>query len=129
MLATLADDPLDEPGWLYDPDFSALQTWRSEADGELVYYLFDLLWYGGCDLMPLPLAQRRDILKRIAPTAGPIRISETSMSVAVNLSRSREKWAWKGSLRKRRKVYTNDQAARLGRGCALATSPFGGFRG
>src|SRR4051794_28481444 len=102
MLATLVDQPVDEPGWMYEikwdgfraisyikqdvveirsrnnksfnekfypiysalqqwkrdivvdgeivvlkdnglPDFSALQNWRSEADGRLVYYLFDVL--------------------------------------------------------------------------------------
>src|SRR5215211_1930458 len=26
------------------PDFSGLQLWRSEADGQLLYYLFDILW-------------------------------------------------------------------------------------
>ena len=136
MLATLADLPMDQPGWTYEikwdgfrsisylrnkhidirsrnnkkfnekfypvrqaledwniravvdgeitvinkkgyPDFSALQTWRSEADGELVYYLFDLLWYDGYDLMNLPLVVRREILTKIAPAAGPIRVSES----------------------------------------------------
>ena len=28
-------------------DFSALQNWRSEADGELFYYIFDILWLMG----------------------------------------------------------------------------------
>jgi len=32
------------------PNFGALQNWRSEADGELVYYVFDILWKDGHDL-------------------------------------------------------------------------------
>src|SRR5690606_17100691 len=32
-------------------DFSALQNWRSEADGELLYYVFDVLWLDGKNLM------------------------------------------------------------------------------
>ena len=44
-------------------DFSSLQGWRSEADGQLVYYVFDILWYEGNDLMQLPLQQRREIWK------------------------------------------------------------------
>ena len=36
-------------------DFGKLQNWRSEADGELVYYVFDMLWYEGKNLMDLPL--------------------------------------------------------------------------
>src|SRR5690606_15653335 len=59
------------------PDFGALQTWRSEADGELVYYLFDVLWYDGYDLMNVPLAGRRNILKQIVPANSPIRLSES----------------------------------------------------
>lgn len=135
MLATLADSPADEKGWLFEikwdgfrsisylqkqdvdirsrnnkkfnekfyplrealeawsiravvdgeiivineqgyPDFNALQTWRSEADGQLVYYLFDILWFEGYDLRDVPLGQRRNILKQIVPAKGPIRMSE-----------------------------------------------------
>ncbi|MHB8208385.1 DNA ligase D [Mucilaginibacter sp.] len=49
-------------------NFGALQNWRSEADGELVYYVFDILWYEGNNLMGLPLIQRQAILKDILPT-------------------------------------------------------------
>ena len=58
------------------PDFGALQTWRSEADGELVYYLFDILWLEGYDLTNVPLKHRREILKKILPEKGAIRMSE-----------------------------------------------------
>ena len=58
------------------PDFNALQTWRSEADGDLVYYLFDLLWYDGFNLMNVALIERRRILQRIVPSGMPIRLSE-----------------------------------------------------
>ncbi|RAV99171.1 DNA ligase D [Pseudochryseolinea flava] len=57
-------------------DFNALQNWRSEADGELFYYLFDLLWYDGHDLTALPMHERRAILKSIVPENGSIRYSE-----------------------------------------------------
>ncbi|WP_370896460.1 DNA ligase D [Chryseobacterium gossypii] len=46
-------------------DFGSLQNWRSEADGELVFYAFDLLWYEGKDLMHLPLTERHAILEHI----------------------------------------------------------------
>lgn len=46
-------------------DFGKLQNWRSEADGELIYYVFDLLWYDGHDLMNLPLSKRQEILRNI----------------------------------------------------------------
>ncbi|GAB0157720.1 non-homologous end-joining DNA ligase [Chryseobacterium sp. Alg-005] len=46
-------------------DFSSLQNWRSEADGELVFYAFDLLWYKERNLMGLPLTERHAILEQI----------------------------------------------------------------
>jgi bifunctional non-homologous end joining protein LigD len=48
-------------------DFGALQNWRSEADGNLVYYVFDILWYEGKNLTSLPLSERQAILKNVLP--------------------------------------------------------------
>lgn len=58
-------------------NFGQLQNWRTEADGELVYYIFDLLWFNGRSLMDLPLTERKEILKAILPTDNDnIRLSE-----------------------------------------------------
>lgn len=57
-------------------DFGSLQNWRSEADGQLMYYVFDLLWLEGKDLCGLPLTVRRELLRSITPEEGIIRISE-----------------------------------------------------
>ena len=46
-------------------DFEALQNWRSEADGHLIFYVFDLLWYNGYSLMKLPLQERRSRLQSL----------------------------------------------------------------
>lgn len=126
MLATLVDEPFDDPNWMYEvkwdgyralsyinkgradilsrnnksfndkyyplrellsewktdavidgeivvlnekgqSNFGHLQNWRSEADGELTYYVFDILWYEGISLMELPLADRRKILEDVLP--------------------------------------------------------------
>jgi bifunctional non-homologous end joining protein LigD len=48
-------------------DFSDLQGWRSEADGQLRYYIFDILWLEGKDLMQLSLTERRKILESVIP--------------------------------------------------------------
>jgi bifunctional non-homologous end joining protein LigD len=64
---------LDETG---KSNFSALQNWRSEADGGIYFYVFDLLWIDGKDIMHMPLAERRKILKGIIPEDGLIRLSE-----------------------------------------------------
>ncbi|MGN6508010.1 MAG: DNA ligase D [Chitinophaga sp.] len=71
-------------------DFSALQQWRSEADGELLYFVFDLLWYAGKDLTGLPLSARREQLKKLIPSSGPIRLShdfETSGEEMLRVAR------------------------------------------
>lgn len=48
-------------------NFGDLQNWRSEADGTLRYYVFDILWYKGYDLRHLPLQDRKAILKQLVP--------------------------------------------------------------
>jgi bifunctional non-homologous end joining protein LigD len=59
------------------PGFSDLQLWRSEADGQLLYYLFDILWLEGFSIMHLPLEERKQLLKVILPKENPhLRISE-----------------------------------------------------
>lgn len=58
-------------------NFGRLQNWRSEADGDLYYYVFDLLWLNGRDVTGLPLQQRRWLLKTVLPAQeGLIRMSE-----------------------------------------------------
>ena len=57
-------------------DFSGLQGWRSEADGDLVYYVFDILWLEGKDLTGLALTERKNILRKIIPSKGIVKMSE-----------------------------------------------------
>src|SRR5687768_3395905 len=45
------------------PDFGNLQLWRSEDDGQLLYYLFDILWLEGRSVVHLPIEERRKLLK------------------------------------------------------------------
>jgi len=59
------------------PDFGDLQIWRSEADGQLVFYLFDVLWLEGFNVMNLPLEERHLLLQGIIPAENNIiKISE-----------------------------------------------------
>ncbi len=57
-------------------DFSGLQSWRSEADGQLVFYIFDILWLNGKDVTGLPLTERRDILRSVMPDIPLVKLSE-----------------------------------------------------
>lgn len=61
-------------------NFGNLQNWRSEADGELRFYVFDLLWSDGYSLMRLPLVERRQKLKEILPETDTVLISQDFVS-------------------------------------------------
>lgn len=58
-------------------NFGNLQNWRSEADGELKFYVFDLLWLNGYSLMHLPFSERRVLLEELIPEHSLIHISRT----------------------------------------------------
>ncbi|WP_432710013.1 DNA ligase D [Pedobacter sp.] len=161
MLATLVDEPFDDPGWQYEvkwdgyralafiekgevqlvsrnnksfeekfypifnllkelkfnavfdgeilvldekgrSNFSDLQNWRSEADGELVYYVFDLLWYEGKNLMDMPLIERQAILKEILPTDDDrLRMSKVFHSSGIDFFHAAEKMGLEGIIAKK----------------------------
>ncbi|HUR10574.1 MAG TPA: DNA ligase D [Flavitalea sp.] len=58
-------------------EFGNLQNWKSESDGDLMFYVFDILWLQGVELLDLPLLERRKILSEISPPEGIIRLSES----------------------------------------------------
>jgi bifunctional non-homologous end joining protein LigD len=57
--------------------FGKLQDWKTEADGELLFYVFDILWLEGVELINLPLTERRQILGQIVPAEGIVKLSES----------------------------------------------------
>ncbi len=57
-------------------DFQLLQNYLRSGKGSLVYYVFDILYYMGHDLMGLPLARRKAILRRVLPARPHIKLSE-----------------------------------------------------
>ncbi|HYG37280.1 MAG TPA: DNA ligase D [Cytophagales bacterium] len=83
------------------PDFAALQTWRSEADGELAFYIFDILWYEGQDLMFTALKERRRILNEVVPDKDKIRISQNFETSGVELFELANKMGLEGIIAKR----------------------------
>jgi bifunctional non-homologous end joining protein LigD len=160
MLATLVDQPFDEPGWLYEvkwdgyraialikkgdielssrnsksfndkfypiydelktwkkeavidgeivsvndkgmADFSSLQNWRSEADGTLIYYVFDILWYDGKDTTQLPLKERKEILKNILPESPNIKLSESFETNGLEFFKLAEEMSLEGIMAKK----------------------------
>jgi bifunctional non-homologous end joining protein LigD len=64
---------LDQQG---KANFGWLQNYSKRPQGQLVYYVFDILWCDGHDLTDLPLIERKQILKKILPESSAIRYSD-----------------------------------------------------
>jgi len=58
------------------PHFEALQNWRRDPQGNLNYFVFDILWCDGRDLREMPLVERKKILRSVIPTNSLIRYSD-----------------------------------------------------
>src|SRR5215204_159375 len=82
-------------------NFGALQNWRSESDGDLFYYLFDVLWLNGYDLKNLPLLRRKEILKEQIPFGGMIRLSESFETSATEFLEAVSKMGMEGIMAKK----------------------------
>ncbi|MCS4163644.1 DNA ligase D [Sphingobacterium sp. BIGb0116] len=83
-------------------NFAALQNWRSEADGDLVYYVFDILWYDGKDLKGLSLLDRKAILKEVMPQNDLILLSEHFDTSGVGFLNEAKKLGIEGVMAKRK---------------------------
>lgn len=81
--------------------FSRLQTWKSEANGKLLYCVFDMLWYQGRNLMKLPLRDRRFILKNSMPPAGLIHLSDNLAGSCTEVFNAAKKAGLEGIIAKK----------------------------
>ena len=90
---------LDEKGV---SNFGKLQNWRSEADGDLAFYVFDLLWYNGKSLMDLPLEQRQTILSEVLPVDDDrIRLSKVFKASGIEFFAAAKKMGLEGIIAKK----------------------------
>ncbi|OJX49768.1 MAG: DNA ligase D [Flavobacterium sp. 38-13] len=83
-------------------NFGKLQNWRSEADGRLVYYIFDILWLNGHDLKGLPLAERREILERIIVEGDLLYLSRTFDTSGIDFLEAAKKMGLEGIVAKKK---------------------------
>ncbi|MFP3596961.1 DNA ligase D [Chryseobacterium sp. SIMBA_029] len=83
-------------------NFGALQNWRSEADGDLLYYVFDLLWYKGHDLKDLPLRERKSILQEILPKNNLVLLSQDFETSGIDFLEAAKKMGLEGIMAKRK---------------------------
>lgn len=82
--------------------FGSLQNWRNESDGEIRYYVFDLLWLNGHSMLDMPLLQRREMLEKVIPPQHPIiRISELFRSDGKAFLKTAQKAGLEGIMAKK----------------------------
>ena len=82
-------------------DFESLQNWRSEADGYLLYYVFDILWLEGRDLTGLPLTERKKILQSLVPENSIIKMSDSFEESGLKFYEAAKKMGLEGIMAKR----------------------------
>jgi len=82
-------------------DFSAIQNWQRRKDGQLVYNVFDMLWYEGRDLRELPLTDRKAILEAVLPTDDIIRLSKAFAVNGIEFFHAAEKAGIEGIMAKK----------------------------
>lgn len=83
-------------------NFGSLQNWRSEADGDLIYYVFDILWYDGHDLKELPLTERKAILRQVLKESDNIQISKDFETSGIEMLDAAKKMGLEGIMAKRK---------------------------
>jgi bifunctional non-homologous end joining protein LigD len=89
---------LDESG---KSNFGALQNWRSEADGEIYFYVFDVLWLNGKSLLDMPLSERRKLLEQLIPPDDLIRLSTAFEGNGTDLFEAAKKIGLEGIIAKK----------------------------
>lgn len=82
--------------------FGALQNWKNEDDGLLMYYVFDIVWYEGKDLMSLPLVERKKILNDVLEENELIKISRDFLVPGSEFLAAAEKMGLEGIMGKRK---------------------------
>ena len=81
--------------------FGDLQNWRSEADGDLKFYVFDLLWLDGNSYMHLPLTERREKLESILPSHPLIHLSQAFPTSGIEFFEAAGKMKLEGIMAKK----------------------------
>jgi bifunctional non-homologous end joining protein LigD len=64
---------VDETG---KPQFQLLQNYQKSRQGQLVYFVFDLLYLNGHDLRKLPLTRRKELLFQSLPSLPHVQLSD-----------------------------------------------------
>jgi bifunctional non-homologous end joining protein LigD len=80
------------------PSFSALQEGRT---GDVVYWVFDLLWLFGRDVRGLPIEQRKALLERVVPESAHVKCLAPLSGEPADLFQQACRDEWEGLVAKR----------------------------
>jgi bifunctional non-homologous end joining protein LigD len=82
--------------------FELLQNYSRGAKGQLIYYVFDLLWLDGRDLTGSPLIERKKLLQKLVQGNGVIRYSDHIEAQGKQFFRAAQKQGLEGIMAKRK---------------------------
>jgi bifunctional non-homologous end joining protein LigD len=82
------------------PSFQYLQNYAKNPKGELVYYVFDVLYLDGFDLQNKPLWERKKILTEIIPKKGSIVLGEEVKTDGIDFFEAAKKQGLEGIVAK-----------------------------
>ncbi|MBX4190266.1 non-homologous end-joining DNA ligase, partial [Candidatus Parcubacteria bacterium] len=71
--------------------FQLMQNYQTTKEGNLVYYIFDLIRYKDQDLRKVPLMDRKKLLKEILPASKQIRFSDHIIGEGVKFFKEAQK--------------------------------------
>jgi bifunctional non-homologous end joining protein LigD len=92
-------------------NFGKLQNWRSEADGLILFYVFDIVWLEGRSLLQLPLSERRKILEQVIPESDQVLLSQEFETNGLEFYETAEKLGLEGIMAKKAdSVYVQDRS-------------------
>jgi bifunctional non-homologous end joining protein LigD len=97
---------LDENGI---PDFQLIQNYKRTRQGNIVYYVFDILWYGDEKIEEYTLLERKELLKKVLPKSELIQFSEHYEQYGKKLFKEAAKQGFEGLIAKKNtsKYYEN----------------------
>jgi bifunctional non-homologous end joining protein LigD len=76
-------------------------TQRGERNVAVFFYVFDLLWLGGFDVRPLPLRERKRLLRDSMTFADPVRLTSYRNEHGVEMFEEACRKGWEGVIAKR----------------------------
>lgn len=81
-------------------EFQLLQSYTKTGEGNLQYYVFDILWLDGHDLRKLSLSRRKEILEQTLPELPAVQYSEHIADKGVQFYKAAEQQGLEGVMAK-----------------------------